>query len=319
MPRVTVVTDADCDCVCAQMPPISCASSRETRPISSSARPATSDRRAPRRRRRWKSPSPRRVLRVGLDRLDDRLDLPRRLGRALGQPLDLLGHDGEAAARLARRRGLDRGVEREHVRPLGDVGDELDDLADLQRRLAEPLDPLRRVLDLPADVVHAGDLALHRAGAVLGRRERLLGDPRRARRRLRDLVDRRRHLQRRSGHLPDLPALALRRLVQAVGDRGAAAVARVTSSVAELMRMTSVRSSSTAKLIESAMAPVTSSVTEAFTVRSPSARSPSRSAAGGSRPGCAGSRARSARHGSWRRRAAPCRAAAAPPAPRPRR
>ena len=40
------------------------------------------------------------------------------------------------------------------------------------------------------------------------------------------------------------------------------------------MPLTSVRNSSIVKLIESAMAPVTSSVTEACTVRSPSARFP---------------------------------------------
>ncbi len=51
-------------------------------------------------------------------------------------------------------------------------------------------------------------------------------------------------------------------------------VALVTWSVAELMPLTSVRSSSIVKLIESAIAPVTSSVTDACTVRSPSARLP---------------------------------------------
>ena len=51
-------------------------------------------------------------------------------------------------------------------------------------------------------------------------------------------------------------------------------VALVTWSVAELMPLTSVRSSSIVKLIESAIAPVTSSVTDAVTVRSPSARLP---------------------------------------------
>ena len=51
-------------------------------------------------------------------------------------------------------------------------------------------------------------------------------------------------------------------------------VAFVTWSVAELMPRTSVRSSSIVKLIESAIAPVMSSVTDACTVRSPSARLP---------------------------------------------
>ena len=50
-------------------------------------------------------------------RLDDGL------GRVLGQLADLVGDDREAAAVLAGARGLDRGVEREQVRLLGDVGD----------------------------------------------------------------------------------------------------------------------------------------------------------------------------------------------------
>ena len=43
MPRVTSVTDVDCFCVCAEMPPISSASSRDTRWISVSACPAASE------------------------------------------------------------------------------------------------------------------------------------------------------------------------------------------------------------------------------------------------------------------------------------
>ena len=75
---------------------------------------------------------------------------------------------------LAGRRRLDRRVQREHVRLLGDVGDQLDDLADLERGFAEALDPLRRVLDLRADLVHARDLVLHRLPALLRGGQRLL-------------------------------------------------------------------------------------------------------------------------------------------------
>ena len=51
-------------------------------------------------------------------------------------------------------------------------------------------------------------------------------------------------------------------------------VAFVTCSVDELIPTTTLRNSSTVKLIESAIAPVTSSVTDALTVRSPSASVP---------------------------------------------
>ena len=103
-----------------------------------------------------------RVLRVRLNRLHDRADLLRRLAGAFREPLHLLRDHREAAPRLAGRRRLDGGVQREHVRLLRDVRDQLHDLADLLRGFAQALDPLRRLLDLLADVVHARDRVLHR-------------------------------------------------------------------------------------------------------------------------------------------------------------
>ena len=49
---------------------------------------------------------------------------------ALGEVLDLVGDDGEALAVLAGLRGDDGGVEREQVGLLGDVVDDVEDLAD---------------------------------------------------------------------------------------------------------------------------------------------------------------------------------------------
>ncbi len=51
-------------------------------------------------------------------------------GGLLGQLLDFRGHDGEALAGVAGAGGLDRGVQRQQVGLLGDVLDDLDDLAD---------------------------------------------------------------------------------------------------------------------------------------------------------------------------------------------
>ena len=149
MPRVTSDTEADCFCVCAEMPPISSARSRDTRRISSSACPAASDSLVP-------STTPDgallhgrdRVLRVGLNGLDDGVDLLGRLARAFGEALHFFGDDREAAPRLAGGSRLDRRVQRQHVGLLGDVRDQLHDFADLQRGFAEPLDALGGVLDL---------------------------------------------------------------------------------------------------------------------------------------------------------------------------
>ena len=153
-----------------------------------------------------------RVLRVGLDGLDQRGDLPRRVGRALGQPLHLLGHHREAAPRLAGRRGLDRGVQRQHVGLLGDVGDQLGDLADLLRRLAQALDALGGLLDLVADRVHAADRVLHRrAGPTRPRVSDWRATCGRLLRLRRHVVDAPGHLQHRLAGVADLAQLLARR------------------------------------------------------------------------------------------------------------
>ena len=73
-----------------------------------------------------------------LDLADQPCDLTRRAAGVLGQPADLVGDDGEPFAVLARPGGLDRGVEREQVGLLGDLGDALDDRADLAGLALEP-------------------------------------------------------------------------------------------------------------------------------------------------------------------------------------
>jgi hypothetical protein len=69
-----------------------------------------------------------RVLRLALDGLDELGDLLGAPARALGEILDLVGDDGEALAVLARLRRDDGGVQREQVRLLGHVVDDLQDL-----------------------------------------------------------------------------------------------------------------------------------------------------------------------------------------------
>src|SRR5581483_10406551 len=67
--------------------------------------------------------APRRVL----DPLDQARDRPGGALRLLGELADLVGHDGEALALLARAGRLDRRVQREQVRLPCDAGDRLDD------------------------------------------------------------------------------------------------------------------------------------------------------------------------------------------------
>src|SRR3954468_11973980 len=54
-----------------------------------------------------------------------------------GQRLDLGGHHGEAAAGIARARGLDGGIERKQVGLAGDGVDQFDDVADARRGAGE--------------------------------------------------------------------------------------------------------------------------------------------------------------------------------------
>ena len=109
-----------------------------------------------------------------LDRGDLGGDLLGRLGGLVGERLHLAGDHGEALARLAGARRLDRRVERQQVGLAGDVADELDDVADLLRRLREALNldvrPARLLDGLAGDPGRLGHLPADlgdRAGQLL--------------------------------------------------------------------------------------------------------------------------------------------------------
>jgi len=55
----------------------------------------------------------------------------------LGQFLDFVGDDGKALARFPGAGGFDGRIQGEQVRLLRDGGDDLDDLSDFSRRVAE--------------------------------------------------------------------------------------------------------------------------------------------------------------------------------------
>ena len=64
-------------------------------------------------------------------------------------------------------RSLYRGVQREDVGLVGDIIDELDDVADLLGTLAEPFDTLGCLLDRLANRVHALDGAPYGVAALV--------------------------------------------------------------------------------------------------------------------------------------------------------
>mmetsp|Transcript_9625 Transcript_9625/g.22383 ORF Transcript_9625/g.22383 Transcript_9625/m.22383 type:complete len:774 (-) Transcript_9625:5462-7783(-) len=110
-----------------------------------------------------------RIVGVGLNGLDQRGNPPRGIAGAFREALHLLGHHREATSGLTGRCGLNGGVQSQHVGLLGNVRDQLRDLADFLRGLAQPLDALGRLLDRIADRVHTGDVVLHRRQTLLGR------------------------------------------------------------------------------------------------------------------------------------------------------
>ena len=125
-----------------------------------------------------------------LDALGQRVDLLRGAGGPFSEALDFLCDDGEPAAGFTGHGGLNRRVQREDRGAVGDVVDQLDDLADFLRPFAEALDSLGRLLHLVADAAHRLDVVLHGAGALFGADERLLGDLRRGDGVLRDVLNR---------------------------------------------------------------------------------------------------------------------------------
>ena len=151
------------------------------------------------------------LVRIGLDRADEHLDLLRRARGTFGQLLDLVGDDGEPAAGLSGPRRLDRRVERQDVRLLGDLLDELDDVADLLRALAEALDALARVLNRFADRVHAGDRAPYGLAALVRDLDRVACDVGAALGVAGDFFDRDRHARHRLRRRGGLFCLSLRR------------------------------------------------------------------------------------------------------------
>src|SRR5690606_1787401 len=109
-----------------------------------------------------------RLVGVGLNGLNQGLDLLGRRGGTFREALYLVRYHGEAAAGVTGHRRLDRGVKGEDVGLVGNVVDQANDVTDLLGRFTEALDPLRGVLNLLTDVVHAGDGVVYDLVALVG-------------------------------------------------------------------------------------------------------------------------------------------------------
>ena len=112
---------------------------------------------------------------VAPDLLDEARDVGSGHRRALGEFSHFVGHYGEAAPLLSRARRLDRGVERQEIRLIGDLADEVDDAGDLLRPRIERADFLRRALGALGELAQALGDRLGRFAAHFGTFEGLLG------------------------------------------------------------------------------------------------------------------------------------------------
>ena len=86
-------------------------------------------------------------------------DLLGAAARALGELADLVGHHREAAARLARARRLDRGVQRQQVRAVRDARDHLGDLVHVARLRLELEDARRPTISTRSKTVRIFSIA----------------------------------------------------------------------------------------------------------------------------------------------------------------
>ena len=156
---------------------------------------------------------------IGLDGAHQDLYLFGRVCRTLREALHLIRHNRETASRLSGHRGLNRGVQRQNIRLLGDIVDEFDDIADFLRAFAEPLDALARLLNGFANGVHAVDGAPHRIAALVSDVDRMPGDVRAALGIARHLLDGGRHIRHGLAGRSDLPGLRAARLGHMRGRR----------------------------------------------------------------------------------------------------
>jgi len=112
------------------------------------------------------------VLAHGLDHL---FDLAGRSRRALAQLFDLIGDYAEASPLSAGLRGQYRGIQGEQVRAVGDLVDDMRDLADLFGPAAKPRDAFGRGVNGFLNLRHAGGGLGHHLRARISRPRHFIG------------------------------------------------------------------------------------------------------------------------------------------------
>jgi hypothetical protein len=109
-----------------------------------------------------------RILRHFLQRFDDAGDVRCGFCRPIGEIANLLRDHRKTAAGVAGAGGLDRGVQRQQIRPLGDQADRVDDAVDLVGRLLllkQHRVLMHHTLTQLAETLHR---SLHRRAALFG-------------------------------------------------------------------------------------------------------------------------------------------------------
>ena len=109
------------------------------------------------------------------ERSDGTGDLARRGARVVGQLLHFGRDDGEGSACLARACRLDRGIECEHVRLVGDRLDARGDFLHPGHRFGEARHPIAELDDQVSQAGEDPDRVLYRAASLIELAPRLLG------------------------------------------------------------------------------------------------------------------------------------------------
>jgi len=118
-----------------------------------------------------------RGVRGGLQARDHRLDLCGRLPGAARQLLDLLRHGAETPAVLAGAFGLNRGVERQQMDLIGQICDDVDDIADSLALPSQGDDVLGHVIHCAAVGLDGRDRFFHSRRTFLRRGKAGLSAP----------------------------------------------------------------------------------------------------------------------------------------------
>ena len=102
------------------------------------------------------------LVRITLDCADQHFDLFRRIRRTLGKTLHLIGNNRKPSPGITCHRSLYGCIQSQYICLIGDIVDELDNIADLLGTLTQPFDSFGSILNRFTYGIHSGNRAPNR-------------------------------------------------------------------------------------------------------------------------------------------------------------